>query len=59
MIHGDVTYKHHHGHETGSDWAANVKLVKEGGELKMAVYQIIVVKLDLLFRGGTSWSKLM
>ena len=43
MVHGDVTYNHHHGHQTGSDWAAKVKLAKEGGEIKMAYYQIIVV----------------
>ena len=45
MIHGDVAYKHHHGHETGTDWAAVVRLVKEGGEIKMARYHIIVVSL--------------
>ena len=45
MIHGEVTYGHHAGHETGGDWAANVKLEKEGEELKMKVYQIIVVSV--------------
>ena len=43
MVHGEVTYDHHHGHQTGSDWAAKVKLVKEGEELKVKLYQIIVV----------------
>ena len=43
MVHGDVTYNHHHGHETGSDWAATVKLAKVGDEIKMKRYQIIVV----------------
>ena len=43
MIHGVVKYNHHAGHETGSDWAANVKLAKEGGELKVALYEITVV----------------
>ena len=43
MIHGDVSYKHHHGHETAADWAAVVKLANEDGHLKMAKYHIIVV----------------
>lgn len=47
MIHGDVAYKHHAGHETGGDWAAVVKLVVEGGELKMGSYRIIVVSCKL------------
>ncbi len=42
MVYGDVGYKHHHGHETASDWAAVVKLTKEGDALKMARYHIIV-----------------
>lgn len=42
MIHGDVSYNHHYGHQTGADWAAKVKLAMEGGEIKMAYYQIIV-----------------
>ena len=43
MIHGEVSYKHHAGHETGADWAAKMKLEKQGGEIKVAVYHIIVV----------------
>lgn len=43
MILGDVSYKHHAGHETGADWAAKMKLEKQGGEIKAAYYQIIVV----------------
>ena len=43
MVYGDVEYKHHAGHQSGSDWAAKVKLAKEDGQIKMAYYQIIVV----------------
>ncbi|MCJ1457738.1 hypothetical protein MMC28_008107 [Mycoblastus sanguinarius] len=42
MIYGEVSYKHHHGHETGVDWAVKMRLVKEGGEVKVGVYHIIV-----------------
>ena len=45
LVHGDVKYKHHHGHETGSDWAAKIKLAKEGSDYKIALYQIIVVNM--------------
>ena len=45
LIHGDVTYEHHHGHQTGSDWAAKAKLVEDGGKLKVKLYQIIVVSV--------------
>jgi len=48
MIHGVVSYKHHAGHETGADWAAVVALAKEGGEVKMAKYHIIVVSRLLM-----------
>lgn len=47
MVHGDVKYNHHHGHETGSDWAASVKLAKVGDEVKMRRYQIIVVSSSI------------
>lgn len=42
MILGEVSYKHHHGHETAADWAAKMKLQKENGEIKVAKYHIIV-----------------
>ena len=42
MVHGDVTYDHHYGHQTGSDWTAMYRLVKEGEELKMSFCQILV-----------------
>jgi len=48
MVHEVVSYKHHAGHETGGDWAAVVALAKEGGEVKMARYHIIVVSRMLL-----------
>jgi len=48
MVHDVVSYKHHAGHETGGDWAAVVALAKEGGEVKMARYHIIVVSRMLL-----------
>ena len=41
--HGTVDYKHHHGHETGSDWAAKYDLVKVDGKIKFKHVQIIVV----------------
>ena len=44
MVYGDVSYLHHHGHETASDWAAVVKLAKEDEQIKMAKYHIIVVR---------------
>ena len=49
MIHGEVSYQHHAGHETGADWAAKMKLEKVGGEIKVAVYHIIVVSGLFLF----------
>jgi hypothetical protein len=42
---GTVEYKHHHGHETGSDWAAKYDLVKVGGQVKFKHVQIIVVSI--------------
>ncbi|MCJ1474811.1 hypothetical protein MMC13_003471 [Lambiella insularis] len=47
VVYGDVKYEHHAGHKTGTDWAAKIKLAKEGGEMKMAYYQIIVGSADL------------
>lgn len=44
---GTVGYKHHHGHETGSDWAAKYDLVKVGGEAKFKHVQVIVVSSEL------------
>ena len=46
VVHGEVMYNHHHGHETGGDWAAVIKLVKEGEEIKMKNYHIITVSLE-------------
>ena len=45
MVHGDVKYKHHHGHEAGSDWAAKVKVAKEDGKYKLSQYHILVVSI--------------
>ncbi|KAG7005907.1 hypothetical protein G7Y79_00017g042890 [Physcia stellaris] len=42
MVHGDVTYKHHHGHETAADWAALMVLAKDESGYKVAKYHIIV-----------------
>ncbi|KAL6719988.1 hypothetical protein ACLMJK_001909 [Lecanora helva] len=44
MAHGEVKYNHHHGHATETEWACSCNLVKEGEELKVAYYQIIVVR---------------
>jgi hypothetical protein len=43
MVEGKVNYKHHHGHETNSEWAARLKIKEEGGEPKFELLQIIVV----------------
>lgn len=48
MILGDVSYDHHAGHRTGAEWAAKMVLEKQGGEIKVAYYQIIVVSLLIL-----------
>ena len=52
MIYGEVSYKHHHGHETGVDWAVKMRLVKEGGEVKVGVYHIIVVSFFFFLESG-------
>lgn len=49
MILGEVSYNHHAGHKTGADWAAKMKLEKQGGEIKVKYYQIIVVSFCVLF----------
>ena len=43
MAHGQVDYKHHHGHATATDWAGKYILEKVGNELKFKVIQIIIV----------------
>ena len=45
---GTVGYKHHHGHETGSDWAAKYDLIKVGGQVKFKHVQIIMVSIIAL-----------
>ena len=42
MVHGDVSYGHHAGHQTSTEWAASMNLVKEGGKVKVSRYHIIV-----------------
>lgn len=49
MILGEVSYKHHAGHETGADWAAKMKLEKQGDKVKVVRYHIIVVSAFLFF----------
>ena len=41
--HGIVDYKHHHGHQTGSEWAAKYTIKKLGDEFKFAHVRIITV----------------
>ena len=43
MVYGTVDYKHHDEHEKGTEWAARVKLAKEGGQIKIALYHIFLV----------------
>jgi len=52
MVHGDVSYNHHHGHQNGADWAAKVELTKEGGAVKMAHHHIVV---DFATRVSVVW----
>ena len=46
MVHGTIEFKHHDGHEKGTEWAARYKLVKENGELKMVLARIFFVGID-------------
>ena len=46
MVLGVVDYKHHDGHEKGTEWSARYKLVKENGELKVALARIFFVRND-------------
>ena len=47
MVHGEVHYEHHAGHETMTEWAARASLEKEdGGRVRMKQYQIIIVSFN-------------
>ena len=55
MGHGKVEYKHHHGHETATDWAGRYVLQKdEQGETKFKVCQIIIVSIPLYLRTASN-----
>ena len=46
MVFGKAEYKHHHGHETASDWAGHYVLQTVGdGEVKFKLLQVILVSV--------------
>ena len=47
MVHGEVAYKHHAGHEAATEWAASMNPVEDEGQLKVSRYHIIVVGFPL------------
>ena len=44
MVYGTVDYNHHDGAQKGTEWAARIKLVKEEGKVKMALYHVFLVR---------------
>jgi hypothetical protein len=52
MLYGTVKYGLKAGGEKEVDWAARAKLVKEDGKVKMAFYQVYLVGLFVVGRGG-------
>ncbi|KAL8846525.1 MAG: hypothetical protein Q9221_008401 [Calogaya cf. arnoldii] len=60
MSRGTIKYKHHMGHETGSEWAAYYQLEKdEKGEPKFKKIHIIAVSASLWMNYGKRKERLM